>query len=161
MEFLQNDENIRIGEDGFIWKIINPELAKKLFLSDLVDLYSLYPDDSDSLITSFSELVKAIDNDLRIGLEVGKLNIQQIPDLTDLFEPKKVFDIHKTAIIPYIIAEKVTNNKTHQNFLIEKVEHIYNVNKTWREQLNTSKDQREFLKMFMEHWNKKLINNEV
>ncbi len=88
MQFLQNDENIRIGEDGFIWKIINSELAKKLFLSDLVDLYSLYPDDSDSLITSFSELVKAIDDDLRIGLEVGKLNIQQIPDLTDLFVKK-------------------------------------------------------------------------
>lgn len=88
MQFLQNDENIRITEDGFIWKIINPELAKKLFLSDLVDLYSLYPDDSDSLITSFSELSKAIDDDLRIGLEVGKLNIQQIPDLTDLFVKK-------------------------------------------------------------------------
>jgi len=160
MQFLQNDNNIRITEEGFIWKIVTNK-ARILFVNDTLGLFTLFDDGSESRITSFSEIEEALELGLPIGIEVGKLDIQQIPDLTDLFEPKKVFNIHDTAVVPYIIAEKVTDNKTHQNFLIEKVEHIYNVNKTWREQLNTSKDQREFLKMFMEHWNKKLINNEV
>lgn len=160
MQFLQNDENIRITEEGFIWKIVTDQ-AKRIFVNGLIELYILYHDGSEGLIKNFNELYYALELGLPIGIECGKLDIQQIPDLTDLFEPKKVFDIHENAVVPYIIAEKVTDNKKHQNFLIEKAEHIYNVNKTWREQLNTSKDQREFLKMFMEHWNKKLIKNEV
>ena len=87
MQFLQNDENIRITEEGFIWKIVT-EVSKLLFTNGSFEIYILYHDGSDGLIDSFSELDYALEQGLPIGIEVGKLNIQQIPDLTDLFVKK-------------------------------------------------------------------------
>jgi hypothetical protein len=65
-------------------------------------------------------------------------------------------NIHTTVLVPYLIAEKVTDNLRIQTILIEKSEKVYAKNETWRNQLNTSADPRQFLKMFMEHWMKKL-----
>jgi hypothetical protein len=42
--------------------------------------------------------------------------------------------------------------------LIQKSERIYAKNETWRKQLHKSNDERQFLKMFMEHWLNKLTN---
>lgn len=67
-------------------------------------------------------------------------------------------NIHNTVIVPYIIAEKVTDNVKNQDILIEKSERIYASNETWRNQFNKAPDQREFLKMFMQHWNLSLKN---
>ena len=68
-------------------------------------------------------------------------------------------NIHNTVIVPYIIAEKVTDNVKNQDILIEKSERIYANNETWRNQFNKSPDPREFLKMFMHHWNLSLKND--
>jgi hypothetical protein len=67
-------------------------------------------------------------------------------------------NIHKTALVPYLIAEKVTDNIRIQELLIQKSERIYAKNETWRKQLHKSNDERQFLKMFMEHWLNKLTN---
>ena len=73
----------------------------------------------------------------------------------------KTFDINDTALVPYLIAEQVTNNVEEQDYLIERAERHYRNNEIWRKQLNRNKDQREFLFSFMEHWllskNKKQI----
>ena len=65
-------------------------------------------------------------------------------------------NIHNTALVPYLIAEKVTDNIRIQELLINKAERVYTNNETWRNQLHKSNDQRQFLKMFMEHWMNKL-----
>jgi len=88
MNFLQNDENIRITEEGFIWKIVTDQ-AKRIFVNGLIELYILYHDGSDGLINNFNELYYALEQGLPVGIKVGKLNIQQIPDLTDLFIKKE------------------------------------------------------------------------
>jgi hypothetical protein len=64
-------------------------------------------------------------------------------------------NINNTVLVPYLIAEKVTDNLRIQTILIEKSEKVYAKNEVWRNQLNTSADPRQFLKMFMEHWMKK------
>jgi len=87
MQFLQNDENIRITEDGFIWKIVTDE-AKMLFINGTYELFALFDDGSESKLETFQELYLAMEEGNPIGIEVGKLNIQQIPDLTDLFVKK-------------------------------------------------------------------------
>jgi len=66
-------------------------------------------------------------------------------------------NIHNTVLVPYLIAEKVTDNLRIQEILICKSERVYAKNKTWRNQLHKSGDERQFLKMFMEHWMNKLI----
>lgn len=64
----------------------------------------------------------------------------------------KTFDINDTALVPYLIAEQVTDNIEEQDYLVERAERHYRDNEIWRKQLNKSKDQREFLFSFMEHW---------
>jgi len=61
-------------------------------------------------------------------------------------------DINNTAVVPYIIAEQVTDDIGEQDYLISRSERHYKDNEIWRKQFNKSKDQRQFLKMFMEHW---------
>ena len=41
MQFLQNDENVRITEDGFIWKIVTDK-AKMIFINGSIELFVLY-----------------------------------------------------------------------------------------------------------------------
>ena len=65
-------------------------------------------------------------------------------------------NINATVLVPYIIAEKVTENPRVQTLLIEKSEKVYSKNEIWRNQLNKSNDPRQFLKMFMEHWLNKI-----
>ena len=61
-------------------------------------------------------------------------------------------DINNTAVVPYLIAEQVTDNIEEQDYLIDRAERHYKDNEIWRKQFNTAKDQRQFLKMFMNHW---------
>jgi hypothetical protein len=69
-------------------------------------------------------------------------------------------DINNTVVVPYIIAEQVTDDIEEQDYLISRSEKHYKDNEIWRKQFNTAKDQREFLKMFMKHW-KKSYNNQT
>lgn len=61
----------------------------------------------------------------------------------------ETFDINDTALVP---AEQVTDSIEEQDYLVERAERHYRDNEIWRKQLSKSKDQREFLQSFMEHW---------
>ena len=68
----------------------------------------------------------------------------------------RTFDINNTEVVPYLIAERVTDNREHQNLLVERAERHYKENEIWRKQFNKARDSRDFLEVFMNHWNLKL-----
>lgn len=70
------------------------------------------------------------------------------------------YDINSTVVVPYLIAEQVTENEIEQRYLVEKAETIYAVNEGFRKQLNKAKDPRQFLFDFMEHWVKGIRKNQ-
>ncbi len=90
------------------------------------------------------------------------------------------YDIHQTAVVPYIVAERalwtvIEQDKrykdlepikmaemvsTHYPALVTKAERLFNVNANFRKQLlDKRKDIRYTLEMFMEHWSKALLDN--
>ena len=65
-------------------------------------------------------------------------------------------NIHNTAIVPYLIAEQITDDRGLQDKLCEMCEKQYANNEYQRNQFYKSVDERQFVKMFMEHWLKSL-----
>ena len=73
-----------------------------------------------------------------------------------------IHNINNTALVPYIIADKVAVNLLENDFeskemlslkLVEKAERIYSENENFRSQINSNKtDCRQVLEMFMENW---------
>lgn len=70
--------SIKVETEGFVWLIVT-EKAKEIFISGLFDLYILYPDDSESKIYGFAQVVEALDNGLDIGIEVGFVHDSLLP----------------------------------------------------------------------------------
>ena len=66
------------------------------------------------------------------------------------------YDINNTVVVPYLIAEQVTENVDFQDKLCEICEKQYANNEYWRNQFHKSGDERQFVKTFMEHWLKSL-----
>lgn len=90
------------------------------------------------------------------------------------------YDINKTAVVPYIVAERalwnvIEGDEYFKDYLplqiagiveglcpkiVEKAERIYGLNPHFRKQLNDKrKDIRYTLEMFMEHWALLLIKH--
>ena len=65
-------------------------------------------------------------------------------------------DINNTVVVPYLIAEQVTENADLKDKLCEICEKQYANNEYWRNQFHKSGDERQFVKTFMEHWLKSL-----
>ena len=64
-------------------------------------------------------------------------------------------DINQTALVPYLIAEKVAggNNTPAVEYLVERAENCYKYSLHFRCQLHKrGADSRVVLSMFMEHW---------
>ena len=59
-------------------------------------------------------------------------------------------DINNTVIVPYLIAEQVTDDRDLQDKLCEMCEKQYANNEYWRNQFHKSGDERQFVKTFME-----------
>lgn len=59
--------------NNFVWLIVT-EKAKDIFHSGIFELYILYDNGAESLITSYDEINEALENGLDIGIEVGHLN---------------------------------------------------------------------------------------
>lgn len=74
---------------GFIWLLVNDK-AKEIFKSGLFELYQLWEDGSESLISTYTELQIVIDLGHNIGIEVGhysdieKDNVEKIFMVKDL-----------------------------------------------------------------------------
>lgn len=65
------------------------------------------------------------------------------------------YSIHDTALVPYLIAERVAgyDNKEAVDYLENKAETIYQHSKHFRDSINDKrKDSRDTLAMFMAHW---------
>jgi len=67
---------MKTTKENFIYKIVTNK-AKEIFSSGLFELYVLHDDESESLINTFEELNKYLENGAEIGIEVG------------VFEPNK------------------------------------------------------------------------
>ena len=65
-------------------------------------------------------------------------------------------DINNTVVVPYLIAEQVTDNADLQDKLCEMCEKQYANNEYWRKQFHKSGDERQFVKIFMQNWLKSL-----
>lgn len=59
-------------------------------------------------------------------------------------------DINNTVVVPYLIAEQVTNNADLQDKLCEICEKQYANNEYWRNQFHKSGDEINYVKTFME-----------
>ena len=64
---------IKVTKDNFVWKIVTHK-AKKIWDSNLYELYILYDDDSEGLIESKEDLNLALKTGEDIGIEVGHFN---------------------------------------------------------------------------------------
>lgn len=68
---------MKVTDDGFVWKLIDKEKAKKILMLSLFELYVLYNDGSESLIENFGDLDDAFDNGDKVGIEVGRIKNEQ------------------------------------------------------------------------------------
>jgi len=66
---------LHVNNDGFCWLIVTDK-ADEVFDTELCDLYKLYPDDTEALIETKDELLEAINQGFKIGIEVGHLKTQ-------------------------------------------------------------------------------------
>lgn len=66
--------NLKVCSDGFVWLVIIPEEAQKLWNADVFSLYVLYSDESEAMIESETELEDYLDKGLQIAIEVGFLS---------------------------------------------------------------------------------------
>lgn len=58
-------------EDNYIWEIINDKQAMEIFASDKEEIFILYDDDSEGLVETEEELMKAIERGCTLGIGLG------------------------------------------------------------------------------------------
>ncbi len=58
-------------EDNYIWEIINERQAMEIFASDKEEIFILYDDDSEGLVETEEELMKAIERGCTFGIGLG------------------------------------------------------------------------------------------
>ena len=62
--------NLKITkDDGFVWKVISADCARKIYSLNVEPIYRLYEDDSESLVENVSEITE----DGVYGIEIGFL----------------------------------------------------------------------------------------
>ena len=64
---------MKTTQDGFVWKLITAEEARKIWDVELFEIYKLYDDDSEGLIESEERLLEEITGGAKLAIEVGKL----------------------------------------------------------------------------------------
>lgn len=73
---------MKVTNDGFVWKLVDGDIAKDIFVLGLFELYLIHYDDSESLIETYVELNNAIENGSEIGIEVGYIGVEQLINIT-------------------------------------------------------------------------------
>lgn len=68
---------MKVTDDGFVWKLIDKDKAKKILMLSLFELYVLYNDGSESLIETLGDLDDAFNNGDKVGIEVGRIRNEQ------------------------------------------------------------------------------------
>lgn len=64
---------MKITRDGFVWKLITAEEARKIWDAEIFEIYKLYDDDSEGLIESEERLLEEIAAGSQLAIEVGNL----------------------------------------------------------------------------------------
>lgn len=72
--FSHGDPKTKVLEDGFVWLIVTNEQARQLWKTETFALYTLYDDDSESLIETEEDLENSIRRSCPIGIEIGFLS---------------------------------------------------------------------------------------
>lgn len=62
-----------ITKNRFVWKVVTNE-ARKLWKARIFPLYIIYSDDTEFMIEDQTTLELALEGNLTIGIEVGKIN---------------------------------------------------------------------------------------
>lgn len=57
---------------GFVWLLVSDK-AKEVFNSGLFEVYTVYPDDTESLCESIEEVNESLEKGLDLAVEVGDL----------------------------------------------------------------------------------------
>lgn len=71
---------MKITKDGFIYKIVNDK-AIKIHMDELFPLFILNEDGSERLIENDSDLRYALDNNLPIAIEVGRVETNDAKEI--------------------------------------------------------------------------------
>jgi hypothetical protein len=66
-----NDKNMKVTQDNFVWKLVTEEQAEIIFSLEIFDLYAIYYDDSESLIENYDEIRSTFAKGIKVGIEVG------------------------------------------------------------------------------------------
>jgi hypothetical protein len=65
-------DNVKII-DGFVWLIVT-DVAEKVFYSNALQIFRLYPDGTEALIMDFRDLQKALEHGDDLAVEIGSLS---------------------------------------------------------------------------------------
>lgn len=80
--------------DDFVWLVVTPEDARRVYASKAFELYVLHGDGSESLLESAEALEAAILDGLEIGVEAGSLTPER-----DLFDTPDEWPAEVDAIL--------------------------------------------------------------
>lgn len=69
------ENKMKITKDNFVWKILTLEEAEAIFEENIFEVFTLYPDGSEKLVTDIQDIISTIDSGLDVGIEVGKFEI--------------------------------------------------------------------------------------
>jgi hypothetical protein len=58
-------------KDGFKWKVLDADAAISLFSEGGAELFALYADESESLITNAADLMFYVNTNHKIAIEIG------------------------------------------------------------------------------------------
>ena len=75
---------MKITKDLFVWKIITHKQASDIFHLSIFDVFKLNEDGSESMIESEEELLEAYYEKAVMGIEVGKIDLHEVAEKTDL-----------------------------------------------------------------------------
>ncbi|WP_373804333.1 hypothetical protein [Bacteroides heparinolyticus] len=64
---------MKVTKDGFVWKLITGDEARKIWDAELFEIYKLYDDDSEGLIENEERLQEEIAAGSQLAIEVGNL----------------------------------------------------------------------------------------
>ncbi len=78
--------------DSFVWRDISPVQAKEIFKCNALELYVIHDDETESLLESEDELNFAIENNMLICIEVGRLPKKYIQGCSWNKTKRKVID---------------------------------------------------------------------
>lgn len=73
---------MKVTNDGFVWKLVDGDIAKDIFALGLFELYLIHYDDSESLVESWTQLNNALESGYQIGIEVGHIEVEQLINIT-------------------------------------------------------------------------------